>query len=71
MELQYQIIHEKLLQDAGYEVIDMDQFRPRANYAIFKKPGNANPVVYKVVEIPLPRDEENKLKACSQSKYPI
>jgi len=49
---------KKLLQDAGYEVIDMDQFRPRANYAIFKKPGNANPVVYKVVEIPLPRDEE-------------
>jgi hypothetical protein len=25
---------------------------------IFKKPGNTNPVVYKVVEIPLPRDEE-------------
>jgi ubiquinone/menaquinone biosynthesis C-methylase UbiE len=49
---------KKLLQDAGYEVIEMDQFRPRANYVIFKKPGNTNPVVYKVVEIPLPRDEE-------------
>jgi hypothetical protein len=49
---------KKLLQDAGYDVIEMDQFRPRANYVIFKKPGNTNPVLYKVVEIPLPRDEE-------------
>ena len=49
---------KKLLQDAGYDVIEMDQFRPRANYVIFKKPGNTNPVLYKVIEIPLPRDEE-------------
>ena len=49
---------KKLLQDAGYDVIEMDQFKPRANYVIFKKPGNSNPVVYKVVEIPVPRDEE-------------
>jgi hypothetical protein len=49
---------KKLLQDAGYDVIEMDQFRPRANYVIFKKPGNTNPVLYKVVEIPVPRDEE-------------
>ena len=49
---------KKLLQDAGYDVIEMDQFKPKANYVIFKKPGNTNPVLYKVGEIPLPRDEK-------------
>ena len=49
---------KKILQDAGYDVIEMDQFKPRANYVIFKKPGNTNPVLYKVAEIPLSRDEE-------------
>ena len=49
---------KKLLEDKGYEVIEMDQFRPRANYVIFKKPGNANPVVYKIVEIPASQDEK-------------
>ena len=29
----------------------MEQFKPGANYAIFKKPGNQNPAVYKKDEI--------------------
>ena len=35
------------------------QFCPGANYAIFRKPGNQNPVVYKVSELELEfrRDE--------------
>ena len=42
---------EKIIKDEGYEVIEMTQFRPGANYAIFKKPGNQNPAVYKIDEI--------------------
>jgi|TARA_R110000803_G_scaffold207166_1_gene274927 hypothetical protein len=38
---------EKIITDEGYEVIEMNQFRPGANYAIFRKPGKQNPVVYK------------------------
>ena len=44
-------IMEKIIKDAGYEVIQMDQFRPGANFAIFKKPGNQNPVVYEIDRI--------------------
>jgi hypothetical protein len=43
---------EKIIKETGYNVIEMDQFTPGANYAIFQKPGNDNPVLYKVVEIP-------------------
>jgi len=43
----------KIIIDAGYEVIEMNQFRPGANYAVFKKPGKQNPVVYKISEITL------------------
>ena len=43
----------KIIMDAGYDLIEMNQFRPGANYAIFKKPGNLNPVVYKISEITL------------------
>ena len=32
-------------------IIEMAQFRPGANYAIFKKPGKQNPAVYKISEI--------------------
>ena len=43
----------KMIKDEGYEVVEMNQFRPGANYAIFRKPGKQNPVVYKVSEITL------------------
>jgi hypothetical protein len=44
---------EKMIEDAGYEVVEMNMFRHGANYAIFRKPGKQNPVVYKVSEITL------------------
>jgi predicted GNAT superfamily acetyltransferase len=44
---------KKLVEKNGYDVIEMDQFMSGANYVIFKKPGNGNPVVYKVIEIPV------------------
>ncbi len=44
---------EKIIIEQGYEVIEMNQFRPGANYAIFRKPGKQNPVVYKVSDITL------------------
>ena len=43
----------KIIKDEGYEVVEMNMFRPGANYAIFRKPGKQNPVVYKVSEITL------------------
>ena len=43
----------KMIEDEGYEVVEMNQFRPGASYAIFRKPGKQNPVVYKVNEITL------------------
>jgi len=39
------------IEGAGFEIVEMNQFRPGANYAIFRKPGKQNPVVYKVSEI--------------------
>ena len=44
---------EKIIKDEGYEVVEMNQFKSGANYAIFRKPGKQNPVVYKVSEITL------------------
>jgi len=44
---------EKIIKDEGYEVVEMNQFCPGANYAIFRKPGKQNPVVYKSNEITL------------------
>ena len=41
----------KECQSKGYEVIEMLQFKPGANYTIFKKPGKQNPAVYKIDEI--------------------
>lgn len=43
----------KIIEDEGYEVVEMNQFKPGASYAIFRKPGKQNPVVYKVSEITL------------------
>ena len=42
---------EKIIKEEGYEVIEMNQFRPGANYLICKKPGKQNPAVYKTSEI--------------------
>ena len=42
---------EKIIIEEGYEIVEMNQFRPGANYAIFQKPGKQNPAVYKVSEI--------------------
>ena len=42
---------EKIIKDEGYEVVEMNQFMPGANYAIFIKPGKQNPVVYKIDDI--------------------
>tara|TARA_R110002073_G_scaffold193400_3_gene352347 strand:+ start:44 stop:841 length:798 start_codon:yes stop_codon:yes gene_type:complete len=44
---------EKIIKDEGYDVVEMNQFCPGASYAIFRKPGKQNPVVYKVSEITL------------------
>ena len=43
----------EMIQQEGYEVVEMNQFRPGANYAIFRKPGKQNPVVYRVSELTL------------------
>ena len=43
----------QMVKDAGFNPIESSQFRPLANYVIFKKPGNQNPVVYKITEIPV------------------
>ena len=44
---------KKIIQDEGYEAIEMTQFCPGFNYFICKKPGNQNPAVYKINEIGL------------------
>ena len=43
----------KIIEKEGYQIVEMNGFRPGANYAIFRKPGKQNPVVYKVSEITL------------------
>jgi hypothetical protein len=43
----------RIIEEEGYKVIEMNQFRPGASYAIFQKPGKQNPVVYKVSELTL------------------
>jgi hypothetical protein len=43
----------QMIEDEGYEIVEMNQFRSGASYAIFKKPGKQNPAVYKVSEITL------------------
>ena len=41
----------RMIEEEGYEIIEMNQFCPGANYAIFKKTGKQNPVVHKISEI--------------------
>jgi len=43
----------QMIEDEGYEVIEMNMFRPGASYAIFQKPGKQNPVFYRMSEIKL------------------
>ena len=43
----------KMIEDEGYEICEMSQFRPGSNYAIFRKPGKQNPTVVKFSEITL------------------
>ena len=44
---------ERMIIEEGYEVVEMNQFRPGANYAVFRKPGKQNPAVYNISEITL------------------
>ena len=37
---------EQMIINEGYDVVEMNQFRPGANYAVFRKPGKQNPVIY-------------------------
>jgi len=46
-------VMEDIIKDEGYEIIEMNQFRPGANYAIFRKPGKQNPVVYGINNLTL------------------
>jgi len=43
----------EMIRQEGYEVVEMNQFRPGASYAIFRKPGKQNPVVYGISELTL------------------
>ena len=46
-----EMVLKQMILDEGYEIVEMAQFRPGANYAIFRKPGKQNPVIYKISEI--------------------
>jgi len=43
---------KNIIEESGYKIIEMDQFKQGANYAIFQKPGTLNPVLYKITEPP-------------------
>tara|TARA_Y100000996_G_C22078714_1_gene460668 strand:- start:183 stop:431 length:249 start_codon:yes stop_codon:yes gene_type:complete len=43
----------RIIQEEGYEVVEMNQFRPGANYAIFRKPGKQIQTVTNISEIKL------------------
>ena len=43
----------KIIEKEGYQIVEMNGFRPVANYAIFRKPGKQNPVDYKVIDLDL------------------
>jgi hypothetical protein len=44
---------EKIIRDEGYEIVEMNQFCTGTNYAIFRRPGNKNPFVYKINDLTL------------------
>jgi len=43
----------RIIEGQGYRIIEMNQFCPGANFAIFQKPGNQKTQVYKISEITL------------------
>jgi len=44
---------KQMLEEEGYEVIEMNQFIPGASFVVFRKPGKQNPAVYEISEIEL------------------
>tara|TARA_R110000851_G_scaffold178625_1_gene325572 strand:+ start:379 stop:1188 length:810 start_codon:yes stop_codon:yes gene_type:complete len=42
-----------MIKEYGYEIVEMNMFKPGASYAIFRKPGKQNPVAFKVSELTL------------------
>ena len=44
-------IMTQMIEEDGFDVIEMNQFRPGSNYAIFRKPGKQNPTVYDINQI--------------------
>ena len=46
-------IMEKMIKKIGFEIVEMNMFRPGANYVIFRKPGKQNPAEYKVYDFNL------------------
>lgn len=43
----------KIILDQKFEIVEMNQFRPGANYVVFRKPGKQNPVVYGISNLTL------------------
>lgn len=43
----------KMIEENNYKIIEMNQFKPGANYAIFKKPGKQNPFIHSIKELTL------------------
>ena len=43
----------EMLESVGYQVVEMNNFEPGANYAIFRKPGKQNSAVHNISEIEL------------------
>lgn len=41
----------KIIKDIGYDIIEMEQFAPGLNYAVFKKPGKNIAIFNKAIEI--------------------
>jgi len=46
-------IMKELIEENNFSIIELDQFKPGQNYAIFKKPGNVNSIVYNISELEL------------------
>jgi hypothetical protein len=46
-------IMSSIIEKTNYIIIELGQFKPGHNYAIFKKPGKQNPVLYKISELEL------------------
>ena len=43
----------EMIKQEGYEVVEMNRFRPGASYSVFRKPGKQKPVVYGISELTL------------------